>query len=107
MRPENGGRAFDVEDLIGVLAAITDSFTDSGRPSVKKAPKTGAKIMAPEEGLEPSTTRLTAACSTIELLWNPKWTRNLLIAARRVNDFGRRRGLATPLNLIPAAPAVA
>lgn len=27
--------------------------------------------MAPEEGLEPSTTRLTAACSTIELLWNP------------------------------------
>ena len=27
--------------------------------------------MAPEEGLEPSTPRLTAACSTIELLWNP------------------------------------
>lgn len=26
--------------------------------------------MAPEEGLEPSTTRLTVACSTIELLWN-------------------------------------
>src|SRR6266540_866828 len=26
--------------------------------------------MAPEEGLEPSTPRLTAACSTIELLWN-------------------------------------
>ena len=28
--------------------------------------------MAPEEGLEPSTPRLTAACSTIELLWIPK-----------------------------------
>jgi hypothetical protein len=28
--------------------------------------------MAPEEGLEPSTSRLTAACSTIELLWNAK-----------------------------------
>lgn len=28
--------------------------------------------MAPEVGLEPTTTRLTAACSTIELLWNPK-----------------------------------
>lgn len=27
--------------------------------------------MAPEVGLEPTTTRLTAACSTIELLWNP------------------------------------
>src|SRR5690242_15325177 len=26
--------------------------------------------MAPEEGLEPSTSRLTAACSTIELLWS-------------------------------------
>ena len=26
--------------------------------------------MAPEVGLEPTTTRLTAACSTIELLWN-------------------------------------
>src|ERR1043165_5344476 len=29
--------------------------------------------MAPEVGLEPPTTRLTAACSTIELLWNPKF----------------------------------
>ncbi len=28
--------------------------------------------MAPEVGLEPTTTRLTAACSTIELLWNAK-----------------------------------
>lgn len=28
--------------------------------------------MAPEVGLEPTTTRLTAACSTIELLWNSK-----------------------------------
>jgi hypothetical protein len=28
------------------------------------------ETLAPEEGLEPSTTRLTAACSTIELLWN-------------------------------------
>jgi hypothetical protein len=28
--------------------------------------------MAPEVGLEPTTSRLTAGCSTIELLWNPK-----------------------------------
>ena len=28
--------------------------------------------MAPEVGLEPTTSRLTAARSTIELLWNPK-----------------------------------
>jgi hypothetical protein len=26
--------------------------------------------MAPEVGLEPTTNRLTADCSTIELLWN-------------------------------------
>ena len=35
--------------------------------------------MAPEVGLEPTTHRLTADCSTIELLWNPKRTRNLQI----------------------------
>ena len=28
--------------------------------------------MAPEIGLEPITRRLTAGCSTIELLWNPR-----------------------------------
>lgn len=31
----------------------------------------GGRGMAPEVGLEPTTTRLTAACSTIELLWIP------------------------------------
>ena len=29
--------------------------------------------MAPEAGLEPATHRLTADCSTIELLWNSKF----------------------------------
>src|SRR5439155_24391935 len=28
--------------------------------------------LAPEAGLEPTTRRLTAGCSTIELLWNPR-----------------------------------
>jgi|SRR3954454_14926662 hypothetical protein len=32
--------------------------------------------MAPEIGLEPITRRLTAGCSTIELLWKPR-TRNV------------------------------
>ena len=32
--------------------------------------------MAPEEGLEPSTHRLTADCSTIELLWNTEVSRD-------------------------------
>ena len=30
--------------------------------------------LAPKVGLEPTTTRLTAACSTIELLWMPQGT---------------------------------
>ena len=30
--------------------------------------------MAPEVGLEPTTERLTAVCSTIELLRNKPWT---------------------------------
>ena len=29
-------------------------------------------LMAPEAGLEPATRRLTAGCSTIELLWMPE-----------------------------------
>ncbi len=33
--------------------------------------------MAPEEGLEPSTHRLTADCSTIELLWNTEMSRDV------------------------------
>jgi hypothetical protein len=31
---------------------------------------TKGPVMAPERGLEPPTYRLTAECSTIELLWN-------------------------------------
>src|ERR1700739_3658028 len=31
----------------------------------------GRKKLAPEVGFEPTTSRLTAGCSTIELLWNP------------------------------------
>jgi hypothetical protein len=35
-------------------------------------PRTSQGKLAPEAGLEPATRRLTAGCSTIELLWNPK-----------------------------------
>src|SRR4030095_2507188 len=52
--------------------------------------------MAPEEGLEPSTPRLTAACSTIELLWIPKWTRNVLN-----RSFSRQR--ICPSTPLPAS----
>src|ERR1041385_2031474 len=40
--------------------------------------------MAPETGLEPVTRRLTAGCSTIELLWNSR-TRNLPAPISTVN----------------------
>ena len=36
-----------------------------------RKPNTLAQRLAPEAGLEPATRRLTAGCSTIELLWNP------------------------------------
>ena len=36
----------------------------------KHRPKGGALIVAPQVGLEPTTTRLTAECSAIELLRN-------------------------------------
>ena len=43
--------------------------------------------MAPEVGLEPTTDRLTADCSTIELLWNPDEVENLRIWSPFVNSF--------------------
>jgi hypothetical protein len=43
--------------------------------------------MAPEVGLEPTTDRLTADCSTIELLWIPDGVGNLRIAGGFVNSF--------------------
>src|SRR5439155_1055835 len=42
--------------------------------------------VAPETGLEPVTRRLTAGCSTIELLWN-SGRRNLLTRCRHVNGI--------------------
>src|SRR5262245_6441714 len=46
--------------------------TDSGSSQLLKTLPHMWKELAPKVGLEPTTTRLTAACSTIELLWNPK-----------------------------------
>src|SRR6266850_2929661 len=45
--------------------------------------------MAPKVGLEPTTHRLTADCSTIELLWMPKWTRNLQTSDSSVKRYCR------------------
>jgi hypothetical protein len=46
-----------------------DFGTKAGQPSRKADGRKGCRRLAPEVGLEPTTTRLTAACSTIELLW--------------------------------------
>ena len=43
-----------------------------------------AKKMAPKVGLEPTTDRLTADCSTIELLWNPKGAWNVRLGVGSV-----------------------
>ena len=43
--------------------------------------------MAPEVGLEPTTSRLTAARSTIELLWIPKGSGKIQIGGGLVNRF--------------------
>jgi hypothetical protein len=45
--------------------------------------------MAPKEGLEPSTHRLTADCSTIELLWNPRARESNVGDSARQLGFGR------------------
>ncbi len=46
--------------------------------------------MAPKVGLEPTTDRLTADCSTIELLWNPKSAQNVRPLPGRVKRLNRR-----------------
>src|ERR1700677_4535454 len=51
---------------------FTDTFTDSGPSSFRKPLMQHKLQMAPKVGLEPTTDRLTADCSTIELLWMPK-----------------------------------
>ena len=53
-------------------ATVTDllSLTES-------ATSRSIAVLAPEVGLEPTTRRLTAGCSTIELLWNPR-SRNVI-----------------------------
>ena len=49
----------------------------------------GVLEMAPEAGLEPATLRLTAACSTIELLWNSKSREGYRIGHGSVKRFRR------------------
>src|ERR1044071_4237874 len=46
--------------------------------------------MAPEVGLEPTTRRLTAGCSTIELLWNSRG-RNVQAAFHSVKTRTRNQ----------------
>ncbi len=43
--------------------------------------------LAPERGLEPLTRRLTAGCSTIELLWNPEGSKVIYTPCHGQIDF--------------------
>src|SRR5476649_1603782 len=51
--------------------------------------------MAPEVGLEPTTTRLTVACSTIELLWNQTGAQSTNPHAHRQTDSTRNLAVWT------------
>ena len=56
------------------------NFSHNGRENSKER-------LAPEVGLEPTTHRLTADCSTIELLWIPKGSVIYKCPTRASNDF--------------------
>ena len=65
-RSETGAGAVALR-VAGTITSLLNILATFRRRNARFATRTE---MAPEEGLEPSTTRLTAACSTIELLWN-------------------------------------
>jgi hypothetical protein len=54
------------------MTKLNSNYENTKSPNFSVDPK-----MAPEVGLEPTTDRLTADCSTIELLWNPEGVGNL------------------------------
>ncbi len=57
--------------MVGAVGlAPTKAFRPGDLQSPAIATMRYSQKMAPEEGFEPPTLRLTAACSTIELLWN-------------------------------------
>ena len=65
---------------------------------IKKRPRKGSFFMAPAVGLEPTTDRLTADCSTTELRWNsgylftPKKNKNqVFFCINRIFFGGRYR----------------
>src|SRR5262249_21640983 len=72
------------QDFVGAVVGMEPSRKVIGVPNVKLAGRIlknvdaihialpSEKKLAPETGLEPVTRRLTAGCSTIELLWNPE-----------------------------------
>ncbi len=52
------------------LQRLIEQFRDILWVNSRQLMGTSTKRLAPEAGLEPATRRLTAGCSTIELLWN-------------------------------------
>ena len=50
------------------IVTVSSNYTKH----IKKRPQMGSLLMAPAVGLEPTTDRLTADCSTTELRWNNK-----------------------------------
>ena len=69
------GKSLVCQDSVLISAQVIDESLSS------------SIIMAPEVGLEPTTSRLTAARSTIELLWMPKGQTNYKRPHRSSTDF--------------------
>jgi hypothetical protein len=64
MGKQSGGKIVRLADVEPANRVLEDANAKHERYYRQK--------MAPETGLEPVTRRLTAGCSTIELLWNPE-----------------------------------
>ena len=62
----------------------SERFSQWGAAVFEPVPGRDVKRMAPKVGLEPTTDRLTADCSTIELLWNPKSAWNVRLRSGSV-----------------------
>jgi len=74
MRMQTGLKIIGLPDIEAALGIFQDVNPIHGQSKKNSIPtlRDRPEKMAPEVGLEPTTSRLTAARSTIELLWNPK-----------------------------------
>lgn len=105
------GEQLPVSTKCGAFGILLSTGPKKSRRWRKHPLKQRDSKLAPEEGLEPSTTRLTVACSTIELLWNangrviykpPPAASNRFIA--KFGSAGRKTCSAPPARCVGSVP---